>query len=571
MAEEALLGDELKRMVKIATTRELAFAFNPGKGEDEPFFTMHRTKSPEILGRVAKSEGGGPKSAFGTGMVASKVMSLTCEAVLPGLAKKLKKFLNSQNVKLNVRILGPDGTVLEEDIEDLPDDPEDVTPPVETGLGSEEGVTPDTPQPDRGPLVERTRTLGARIAGAPEPVAEKLQTALRAAIEQIKAGALVDAGGRLDQIEAVLGRLPPVTGDVAPQTSPDPDQPDPAALVQRVKAVQGQLPGLPEPSSGNIGKAVVVVLDMLRARDLQRADAALTRIETVLRDLAERGQPGQGTGEGDPSGNETSADPRTERLRVSAQDLRRRVEALPGGDAAAALLRRMDRAETAITEGEVETAVAQLRIVQEALRQLAGIERLTPRVTQALSAGTVADPNALRLTFDLAIERAAGDDPGQVAGLLQQVEALLREGVESGTSRNDEVSEDVQPFAMARLEWAAALQMLRSEMTRLQAAIREACGEDPELADAADAIEDLEDYVAALDAPLEDALDAIVNADAGPRREALKGDARKVVADLLKELEAPFFQDVDDNGFVPVAVAATARGALTGIDRVLAG
>lgn len=569
MPEDALIGDELKKMVKVANSRSLAFAFNPPKGEEEPYFAMHRTKSPEVLGRTAKAEGAGTKVAFGTCIVVDRVMSMTCFSELPGLAKRVKRFLKSQNVQVNVRILGPDGTLLEEDIEDLPPDPDAEGPQASIDPETDDPAEAGSASQERAALIDRVRAMSPRVSAAPVQVAERLAPALRLAIEQIKSDALGEAAMRLDQIETALDRLSaqgspagtepsqaaPTPEAAAPDASPE--MADATALVQRMKDVQAQLPGMPPAAAGNISAALTTVVGLMKARDFTKADDALTRIEAALRTLATQ------QGEAPP----TPPDPRTEKLQAAADELRRRVSALDGGEA---LLLRMDAIDTAIVEGEVEAAVGQIKQVQERLRLLAEIERLTPLVSQALSSGAVADPNALRIAFDTAIELASDGDPGRAALTLKQVETMIREGAEDGLSRQDEVGEDVQPFAKARLQWETARATLRSELSRLQTRIREACAGNEELEEVVDGVDDLADYIEGIDARLEDKLDQIVGATSGALREKLKSEARAIIAEHQKELDTPFFRDVDDaNGFVPVAVASTARAALADVARVL--
>lgn len=556
MAEDLLIGDELKKMVKVAAKQPLAFAFNPGKGEDEPFFSMHRTKSPEVLGRTAKAEGAGTKVAVGTCMVADRIMSMTCLTELPGLAKRVKRFLKSQNVQLNVRILDAKGTVLEEDIELLPDDPEAEG----AGAGSPDAAEVAVP-PDRSELTARARGAGPRIAAAPPQIAERLAPALRQAVEHIKADALAPAAGLLDQIEAVLSRLPPAgeTAKTAPTAPPPPTPQDTAALVARIKAAQALLPGLPPAIIGTISAALAAAVGALKSNDAAKADELLTRVETALRSVAER------------AGETAAPDPRTEKLQAAADELSRGIAKLGAGDAAAALLQRMASINEAIAGGTVEAAVSQIKQVQESLRLLAEVERLTPRVSQALSSGAVADANALSIAWNTALELVTGDDPGQAAALLGRVEAMLAAGAEAGLTRQDAVPDDVQPFAKARLEWGKARQTLDSELSRLKDAIREACAGNEDLDEVAESVDDLDNYLDAIDARLENKLDLIVNSDPGTGREALKREALAIIGEYQAELDTPFFKDVDNNGFAPVSVASTARASLAEISRVLAG
>ena len=57
MADIALKGPELKKMVKIAKKRDLNFAYCPGNDPAEDVFVLDRKKKPEVMGRVARAEG----------------------------------------------------------------------------------------------------------------------------------------------------------------------------------------------------------------------------------------------------------------------------------------------------------------------------------------------------------------------------------------------------------------------------------------------------------------------------------------------------------------------------------
>lgn len=125
MSELRVQGDEIKRLVKEARKAPVSLGFNPGSGDEDAFLAMHKTKTPEVVGRDAKAGADGGKFTFGPATVEGKLLTLTCLRELPGAAKKLKKYLRSQKVMLNVVLLDADGNVLESDIEDLPPDAED--------------------------------------------------------------------------------------------------------------------------------------------------------------------------------------------------------------------------------------------------------------------------------------------------------------------------------------------------------------------------------------------------------------------------------------------------------------
>ena len=96
---------DLQPLLKLARKQPVAFAFNPGKSDNEHYLNMDRRKNPAILGKVAKTEGPGAKFSFGTVEVDGKLLNLTCEKALPAMAKKVKKYLKSQKI-IVVTMLG---------------------------------------------------------------------------------------------------------------------------------------------------------------------------------------------------------------------------------------------------------------------------------------------------------------------------------------------------------------------------------------------------------------------------------------------------------------------------------
>lgn len=109
MSEFQSEGGELKKLVKLARSKSLAFAFCPGAGEQEPMFCIHRRKKPEVLGKAVRKEAEQTKVAFGTIVAEGKTVTLTCLRAVPGMSKHLKKFFRSQKLPLEVALLDASG------------------------------------------------------------------------------------------------------------------------------------------------------------------------------------------------------------------------------------------------------------------------------------------------------------------------------------------------------------------------------------------------------------------------------------------------------------------------------
>lgn len=158
MGEFQASGSELKKFVNVMRKQPISFAFNAAQKVDEDYLGLHRTKPPKTLGKEAKEEGEGDKYAFGTAKVEGKILSLTCERVIPSLAKKLKRYLKSQKVMLNVQVLDASGNVLESDIEDLPDDLE-----LDDDAASDEEARPKGKVAKRVFLIERWKKIPGEL------------------------------------------------------------------------------------------------------------------------------------------------------------------------------------------------------------------------------------------------------------------------------------------------------------------------------------------------------------------------------------------------------------------------
>jgi hypothetical protein len=292
MSEFALDGPELKKMVKLARKAPLGFAFNPGKSAEEHFFAIHRKRPPAFLGRVAKSEGPGNKAAFGTCFVEEKVMQLSCEVVVPAMAKAVKRFLKASKVSLNVVIMDADGNVLESDIEDLPDDPDlyEAADQASPDPEQQSAARPEaTDQPDAAALVRRIKAAQPRIATAPKPMAEKLMAAVQKVVPTIKAQNLGAADQALTQIEAVLDKLP---------TQAEPE-PKPAAAPAQGEAVVSGAAGvsadiqqlardaqsLPDALKAKVIKPIQQLGALVKNNQIDQAAQGVVKVRQVIETL----------------------------------------------------------------------------------------------------------------------------------------------------------------------------------------------------------------------------------------------------------------------------------------------
>jgi len=224
MSEFAVEGSELKRMVKVARKQPVSFAMNPGKADADTLLAMHRRKPAALLGKAVKADGEGLKVAFGTCEVSGKVLTLSCDRAVPMLAKKLKRYMKLQKVNLNVIVLDADGNVLEEDIEDLPDDPslyDDDDLPAADAVEDDPDQEAET-ELDPSALIARLNAIQPQLKALQGEIAEKLIAAFKAAAAQIKGADLPTAEVTIDRIEAVLAKLTSAQPAASEEAPPDP-------------------------------------------------------------------------------------------------------------------------------------------------------------------------------------------------------------------------------------------------------------------------------------------------------------------------------------------------------------
>lgn len=282
MAELGLEGAGLKKMIKKARKGPVAFAFVPAPKDEDSVFAMNLKKSPEALGRGAKKEGDSSKNAFGTCVVKGKELQLTCLRVVPGLAKRVKRFLKSQKAPYNIVIMDKDGNILESDIEDLPDDPlytepdddddgfegTEVSDPGPQGEGEGEGE----PNPADA-LLARLADLRGRAEAVQGPQRDAFLRVATAAAGLIQSAEFPRATTTLDTLEKALDGA---------KAGAAPDAERRRAIAARIAALRPRVEGMAGPAGERFGLALVTAEELLAGSALDRAEKALDGIEKAL-------------------------------------------------------------------------------------------------------------------------------------------------------------------------------------------------------------------------------------------------------------------------------------------------
>lgn len=293
MADVALDGAELKKMLGVTRRQPLAFAYCPGKSADTDVFALHRKKQPDVLGRDLRKEGDGNKVALGMAALDGKVLSLTCERELPGMAKKLKKLLKVQKLPLNVVVMDANGNILEEDIEDLPDDDaladvaqEEAAAPQPDSTAQAPAEAESTEAPDTSgvkALMQRAAQIKAGIGAAPAPAQAKLTEPFKRAIAALQASQLEDADTILTKLEAALNALS--GGASAPEQGQD--APEIEVLKKVSATLKDKIAALPSAEMQTKVAPVMVRLDSeIDAQDVSGAKKTAAALGTALAKVA---------------------------------------------------------------------------------------------------------------------------------------------------------------------------------------------------------------------------------------------------------------------------------------------
>lgn len=284
-------GGELKKLIKLAKKQPVTFAYNPGSGPKDDYFGLDRRKPAKVVGKAAKDEGAGTKAAFGTATVEGKVLSLTCIKTVPSIAKKLKKYLLSEKVRLNVQVLDESGKVLEAEIEeDLPDDPD----------LAEEGASPqgeapqpeakqqeqeEAPQKDTSGLRDQLKALGGRIQELEPDTAKLFGKHYKQLLELFKAehfdrleAGLAKVGQALDK----LSSAPP-----GPEETEDPNKPKWEALQPKIQVIYDKAVSASPTAAEKLQAAWAQVIALAKGGEYGKAIAAAKKLVPALQKLAQ--------------------------------------------------------------------------------------------------------------------------------------------------------------------------------------------------------------------------------------------------------------------------------------------
>ncbi|MCF6306243.1 MAG: hypothetical protein L3J33_12840 [Rhodobacteraceae bacterium] len=576
MSELQVEGMALKKLIKIAKKTPLPFGFNPSTKIPECYLAMHRKKPANIIGKDAKDEGPGEKSAYGMLEVKGKLLIINCQREVPNLAKIFKKYLKLQKVMLNVEVRDHNGKVLESDVEEgLPDDPE-----LEGEDGADAGL-------DKAALAKRLAGLKTRLQALGKDDVKKFAGPFAKVVSLFKQDELEKCARGADRIETAL-----------PKTTADPLL---AKLVELYRKFATQTKTVPDASKrGNIEKALAQAATHLKAKKTAEAKDLLTKIQKALQNA---------TGDGIPKAPPLP-DPKAIKLLGVLNNYRNQLGRVANETLRAKLATELDQTAKLLKAGDLDQTTTRLVKIREALSKALAAAKLTEQqaaeenrqkglteapketgqdakdfenwnavhkelsdqINTALSKGLVADVDGLRKNWNWAVATAADKKYTEALKPIPEIRKMLAAGTADGKSVfNEAIPADVKPFAESRIRWSFARSKMNSELDKLKASILDSVKDDKDLSiQVSDNMGELTKHLAGFDDRLEDKLDQIVNESDVPKRNTYKIDAKKLLAEYRTALEDDFFQEVDkDSGFGTVSITATAQTALKAIETVL--
>jgi hypothetical protein len=288
---ETLVGtdatEELSALIALSRKQALNFGICLGSKPEGTVLKIDRMKASEALGRLAKKESSGNKMTFGTLSSQGRVMSLTCQGDLfQGLAKQTKLFLKTAKLKMAVIVLGPDGSVFEQEQDDEPQQSAPILGPSEPEPSPPEPAAQEQAHDgtvEKGRLKEQLVAVHKLAAGLPSAEKARILEAMRGAAEQIKTGDLAVA-------EAALSKILHYVQKRSEAPAPDVEKLN-AALGKLTPAIRALIAADPG-RRGDIETLIRAARD--GANDPQSAKAALQRLVAKIKEAPTAASAAQG-------------------------------------------------------------------------------------------------------------------------------------------------------------------------------------------------------------------------------------------------------------------------------------
>lgn len=278
MPDQAFNSDAVLKLLKKskATGKELPFAFGLAGKPENCGLMIDLRKPGKVLRGDMKKMPGIKKTCFGTLRVEENEVFLQPAKPLKGIVKQLKKKFKTEGmVKFKPVLVGPDGSIIDED--SLPDDDAELP----------ETSAPE--QPDDGTAA----ALKQRIAAAAETVkalgnpelAAKLAPEIKASAKLLGQGDPDGCAARLDRLEAALAKLQ-TRSNAAPA-----DAKQAAKLSKLLAAQAAKIKALPPEQATPLAEQARAIAASLKSGALPEAAEGLKALIAALDAPAEAKQP----------------------------------------------------------------------------------------------------------------------------------------------------------------------------------------------------------------------------------------------------------------------------------------
>ncbi|MFY0309550.1 hypothetical protein ACFMBG_06595 [Leisingera sp. D0M16] len=278
MPDQAFDSDAVLKLLKKSKVsgKELPFAFGLAGKPENCGLMIDLRKPGKVMRGDMKKMPGIKKTCFGTLRVEENEVFLQPEKPLKGIVKQLKKKFKTEGmVKFKPVLVGPDGSIIDED--SLPDDDAELP----------ETSAPE--QPDDGTAA----ALKQRIAAAAETVkalgnpelAAKLAPEIKASAKLLGQGDHDGCAARLDRLEAALAKL-------QAQPKPAPAQSEQAAKLSKLLAAQAaRIKALPPEQAAPLAEQARAIAATLKSGALPEAAEGLKALIAALDTPAEAEKP----------------------------------------------------------------------------------------------------------------------------------------------------------------------------------------------------------------------------------------------------------------------------------------
>lgn len=284
ISEYVVTGKDLKRALKRGRRRAVPFAFCPVSGDETTWFATHKKRSPARIAKRTRRDSGQFKVAFGTFVVEGRLLLLTCEDILPNLAKRVKKHLAQENIRMSVRALDAGGAEIDADIEDFPDD-------LAFDLDVEDDDDDGGPASPADSFAARLERVHGPVLAARGEAGNRLREILGGIFDAHDKGDRISALTLLERLEKHVGQVMNSASRPAAAARPAPrrkeagdsfDKQEQLSLARTVRDLRKRAAALDGSAGERITAALAIGARQIRGGDLIGAAETIAKVAEAL-------------------------------------------------------------------------------------------------------------------------------------------------------------------------------------------------------------------------------------------------------------------------------------------------